>query len=89
MADDAAYRCPGEPVTLYISKGGKQENTVGRTCLCNALVATIGHPQVRSGRYVEKGLVTSGDDLTGITRFLPPGEPIYGAADVVEKLLNG
>jgi nitronate monooxygenase len=83
------YRCPGEPVTSYISKGGKQENTVGRTCLCNALVATIGQPQVRSGRYVEKGLVTSGDDLIGITRFLPPGEPIYGAADVVKKLLNG
>jgi nitronate monooxygenase len=83
------YRCPGEPVTSYISKGGKQENTVGRACLCNALVATIGQPQVRSGRYVEKGLVTSGDDLIGITRFLPPGEPIYGAADVVKKLQNG
>ena len=83
------YRCPGEPITSYISKGGKQENTVGRTCLCNALVATIGHPQVRRGRYVEKGLVTSGDDLTGITRFLPPGEPIFRAADVVKKLLNG
>jgi nitronate monooxygenase len=38
------YRCPGEPVTVYVFKGGKQENTVGRTCLCNALVATIGHP---------------------------------------------
>jgi len=83
------YRCPGEPVNLYISKAGKQENTVGRTCLCNALLATIGHPQVRSGRYVEKGLVTSGNDLTGITRFLPQGEPVYGAVDVIKKLLNG
>jgi nitronate monooxygenase len=83
-----SYRCPGEPVTVYVSKGGKEENTVGRTCLCNALVATIGHPQVRSGRYVERGLVTSGDDLTGIARFLPPGEPIYHAVDVVKKLLN-
>lgn len=86
---NVGYRCPGEPVSLYISKGGKQEDTVSRTCLCNALVATIGHPQVRNGRYVEKGLVTSGDDLTGITRFLPQGEPIYRAADVVKKLLNG
>lgn len=83
------YRCPGEPVTVYVSKGGKQENTVGRTCLCNALLATIGHPQVRSGRYVERGLVTSGDDLTGIARFLSQGKPIYRAADVVNKLLNG
>jgi nitronate monooxygenase len=85
-----AYRCPGEPVTVYLSKGGKQENTVGRTCLCNALVATIGHPQIRSGRYVERGLVTSGDDLAGITRFLPQGgEPTYRAGDVVRKLLKG
>lgn len=83
------YRCPGEPVTVYLSKGGKLENTVGRTCLCNALVATIGHPQIRSNRYVEKGLVTSGDDLSGIARFLPQGEPIYCAADVVSKLLAG
>ncbi len=83
-----AYRCPGEPVTVYVSKGGKQENTVGRTCLCNALVATIGHPQVRGGRYVERGLVTSGNDVTGISRFMPPGESIYGAADVVHELLN-
>jgi hypothetical protein len=33
--------------------------------------------------------VTSGDDLTGIARFLPQGEPIYRAVDVVNKLLNG
>ena len=83
------YRCPGEPVTVYLSKGGKLEDTVGRTCLCNALVATIGQPQVRSGRYVERGLVTSGDDLSGIARFLPQGEPIYCAADVVSNLLGG
>ncbi|HVB85534.1 MAG TPA: nitronate monooxygenase [Candidatus Dormibacteraeota bacterium] len=83
------YRCPGEPVSVYLSKGGKQENTVGRTCLCNALVATIGHPQIRSGRYVERGLVTSGDDLAGIVRFLPRDNASYGAADVVTKLLKG
>ena len=41
------YRCAGEPVTVYLSKGGKVENTVGRKCLCNALMANIGHPQVR------------------------------------------
>lgn len=83
------YRCAGEPVTVYVSKGGKQEDTAGRACLCNALVATIGHPQIRSGRYIERGIVTSGDDLTGIARFLPQGEPIYHAADVVKSLLNG
>lgn len=82
------YRCPGEPVTTYVAKGGKWENTVGRKCLCNALVANIGHPQVRGGKYVEKGLVTAGDDLTGITRFLPPQGSAYSASDVVALLLG-
>jgi nitronate monooxygenase len=38
------YRCSAEPVTTYVSKGGKVENTAGRKCLCNALMANIGHP---------------------------------------------
>jgi nitronate monooxygenase len=82
------YRCPGEPVSVYVSKGGKPENTVGRKCLCNALMATIGHPQIRNGKYIERGLVTSGDDLTGITRFLPANRSTYSAADVVKEMLS-
>ena len=82
------YRCPGEPVTLYVSKGGKLENTVGRKCLCNALVANIGHAQVRNGKHVEPGLITSGDDLKHIARFLPAGQSSYCAADVVARLLE-
>jgi nitronate monooxygenase len=83
------YRCPAEPVTLYVSKGGRAENTVDKKCLCNALLATIGHPQVRNGKYTEPGLVTSGSGLAGITRFLAPGESTYTAADVVRILLAG
>jgi nitronate monooxygenase len=82
------YRCPGEPPTLYVSKGGILENTVGRKCLCNALVANIGHPQVRNGKHVEQGLITSGDDLKFIARFLPTGQSSYSAADVIGKLLG-
>ncbi len=82
------YRCAGEPVTVYLSKGGLQEDTVGRKCLCNALVANIGHPQVRGGKYTETGLVTCGDDLSGIPRFLPPHKTTYHAADVIAKLLE-
>jgi len=62
---------------------------VGRKCLCNSLLANIGHPQVRKGRYVERGLVTAGDDLTEIVRFLPPNKSTYSAADVIAKLLDG
>ncbi len=83
------YRCSGEPVTVYVSKGGDAANTVGRKCLCNALVANIGHPQIRAGKYVEKGLVTSGNDLTEIARFVQPDASSYTAADVVADLMTG
>lgn len=82
------YRCSAEPPTLYVSKGGKLENTVGRKCLCNALLANIGHPQSRNGHHVEKGLVTAGNNLTEMARFLPANGFDYRAADVVSKLLN-
>ena len=83
------FRCSAEPVSIYVSKGGNPEDTVGRKCLCNALVANIGHPQVRNGKYVEKGLVTSGDSLSDIGRFLPSNGAAYGAAEVVRQLLHG
>ncbi len=84
------FRCAAEPVSAYISKGGQEEATVGRKCLCNALLANIGIPQVRgaNGKYVESGMVTSGDDLTEIPAFLPPGQANYTAADVIAKLLD-
>jgi nitronate monooxygenase len=82
------YRCPGEPLSVYLSKGGKPESTAGRKCLCNALMANIGYPQVRAGTYTERGLVTSGDGLGEIPSFLPPNKPGYEAADVIARLLG-
>lgn len=35
------YRCAGEPEAAYLKKGGKPENTEGRQCLCNALLAAM------------------------------------------------
>lgn len=84
---NVGYRCPAQPETIYVSKGGKLENTVGRKCLCNALVANIGQPQVRSGKHVEQALITSGDDLKFIAQFLPAEQSRYSAADVIGKLL--
>jgi len=82
------YRCAAQPVSIYLSKGGKIEDTVGRICLCNALIANVGLPQVHAGKYLETGLVTSGDDLSEIPSFLPPDSPHYNAADVIAKLLD-
>jgi nitronate monooxygenase len=82
------YRCAAEPVTVYKSKGGKTENTVGRKCLCNALMANIGLAQLRN-KYLEKGLITSGDDLTELAPFLPAEGWVYTASEVVDRLLSG
>jgi nitronate monooxygenase len=81
------YRCASEPVTVYVSKGGKPENAENRKCLCNALMANCGHPQVRNG-YVEKGLITSGLDLADLPRFLPAEGIGYSASDVIAGLLS-
>jgi nitronate monooxygenase len=82
------YRCAAEPLANYVAKGGKVEDTVGRKCLCNALMANIGHGQTRKDGVVEPPLVTTGDDLNTIAQFLTPGEDSYGAADVVRSLLS-
>lgn len=83
------YRCAAEPVATYVAKGGREEDTVGRKCLCNALMANVGHPQTRKDGSVEPPLVTAGDDLNTIARFLAPGRHSYSAADVVQALLGG
>jgi len=82
------YRCAAEPVANYVAKGGKVEETVGRKCLCNALMANIGHQQVRKDGSVEPPLVTVGDDLNTVAQFLAPGRTSYSAADVVKSLLS-
>ena len=81
------YRCAAEPVDAYVKKGGDEAETVGRRCLCNALMANIGHAQLRKDGVVEQPLITSGDDLTSMAGFLD-GRTRYTAADVVEYLLG-
>ncbi|HEX2092090.1 MAG TPA: nitronate monooxygenase [Longimicrobiaceae bacterium] len=83
------YRCPAEPVDTYVRKGGCAEDTVGRKCLCNALMADIGHGQVREDGRVEQPLVTSGDDLKFIRRFLGADRAQYTASEVIDYLLSG
>ena len=82
-----AYRCPGEPVKDYLMKGGSVEDTIGRRCLCNALMANIGLGQPREGDMVEPPLLTSGDDLLTIESFLC-GRERYSAGDVLDYLLG-
>ncbi len=82
------YRCASEPEDQYVKKGGALEETTGRQCLCNGLMANIGLPQLRDEGRVETPLLTSGDDLKTIAAFLN-GRRRYSAGDVLEALLRG
>jgi nitronate monooxygenase len=82
------YRCPSEPVADFVSKGGDIAETVGRKCLCNGLVATLGLGQKRRQGTIERALVTAGDDLRYILRYLSPGSWSYSAVDVLKLLLG-
>lgn len=88
-ADGAlGYRCPAEPVEDYVRKGGKVEETIGRKCLCNGLMATIGLPQHDRQGNQEMPLVTAGDDLRDLAQIVPTGELSYSATDVLRYLLT-
>ena len=82
------YRCPSEPVDDFVKKGGTAADAEGRKCLCNGLVANIGLGQVRSDYKLELPLLTAGDNVTQIARFLKPGCDSYTAADVIRILLD-
>lgn len=81
------YRCPSEPVKDFIQKGGEEAEIEGRKCVCNALFATIGLGQFRGDLGTEAPLVTAGDDLKDLARFLVDRDH-YSAVDVV-RYLNG
>lgn len=81
------YRCPAEPVEQYLRKGGDAADIDGRICVCNGLLATAGLAQVQD-KQGEKPLLTAGDDVRHILRFLKPGQRSYTAADVIQYLLG-
>lgn len=81
-------RCPAEPVKDYLKKLGKEEDTIGRKCLCNALFADVGYAQIQSDGYLELPLLTAGDDLNNIQRMFKGDSVIFSAKDVVNYLLN-
>jgi NAD(P)H-dependent flavin oxidoreductase YrpB (nitropropane dioxygenase family) len=85
---EVGYRCPAEPVHVYLRKGGELEDTVGRACLCNSLTANVGLGQTRPDGYVEPPLVTLGADLAGaevLAALHPDG---WSAQDALAYLLT-
>jgi len=82
------WRCASEPQADYVAKGGHAEDTAGRRCVCNGLLANIGLAQVRADGVPEPPLLTAGDDVANVARFLAPGQCSYRAADVIAYLLG-
>ena len=82
------WRCASEPVKAFLRKGGTDEDSKGRKCLCNSLMANIGMPQLRKGGNEELALITSGYDLTAIKQIVTPGKESYSAGEVVDFLLG-
>jgi len=82
------YRCPAEPVADFLAKGGSLAEIHGRKCICNGLPATVGLGQVRSATEAELPLLTAGNDVAEIARFIKPGGDSYTAAEVVHCLLG-
>ena len=82
------YRCLAEPADDYLRKGGTVEEMQGRECVCNGLLATIGFGQVNAKNFSALPLLTAGNDIANINRFLQPGRDAYTAAEVIELLLR-
>ena len=84
------YRCAAEPIEDFVKKGGTVEQTVGKKCLCNALMADIGMPQIQKWKddqstSQELPLMTAGDDLNLLSRILK-GKNSYQAKDVINYI---
>ncbi len=81
------FRCASEPVSHYVKKGGQLDDTLGRKCLCNGLMAAAGFPQIQRAEE-ELPIVTSGDALDEIRPLLPPADSLYCAQDVINYLTS-
>lgn len=83
------WRCPAEPVSAFLKKGGNKADSVGRKCVCNGLMANIGLGQVRARGERELPLVTCGNDAKNLAQFLTSTDVLqYSASDVVNYLLS-
>jgi nitronate monooxygenase len=82
------YRCPAELEINYVAKGGALADTIGRKCVCNGLLSTIGLGQVLADNAIEPAMITAGNDATSLGRLFSQGQASYTANDVIAYLLQ-
>jgi len=75
------YRCPAEPLALYVKKLGKLEETLGARCVCSGLMATAG-----LGKNDEIPIVTMGDDVGFLKFLMSSAEDSYGVVEALRYL---
>jgi NAD(P)H-dependent flavin oxidoreductase YrpB (nitropropane dioxygenase family) len=71
-------RCPAEPVESFVSKGGKEEDTVGRGCLCKCLLAAAGFGGIP--------IVTHGDGSDFFRHLMSGPDDSYTVTDAMKYL---
>lgn len=77
---ELVHICPAEPLASHRKKGGRDDDTDGRGCVCNGLLATAG-----LGQPWEPPMVTLGSSNFTWLRGRP--DP-YTAMDVVRSILG-
>lgn len=85
---EVGYRCAAEPEDSYVKSGGDLQDTIGRKCLCNGLMASAGVPQTRKDGAVEPPIMTAGDMYAELARYVKPGDMNYTAEDVIKYVLG-
>ncbi len=82
------YRCAAEPDADFVRKLGDPAALAGRKCLCNGLIATAGLAQTRADGTAEPPILTAGNDISQLARFLPGDAESYTAAAVIRHVLG-
>lgn len=82
---EIGFRCPGEPLDRFMLKGGCKGDTIGKVCLCNGLLSTIGLGQSRGGE-MEPSIVTAGQNFDFLPYVAKGPEHRYSAKQVIDYL---
>lgn len=80
------YRCPAENEEAFARKGGDSSRSAEARCLCNALLANIGLGMKYAGGYLEKPLLTVGNQLESLRQLVLKAGMDYTAGDVLRYL---
>jgi len=80
------YRCPAESEAVFEGKGGDPAKSGEARCLCNALLANIGLGMKYAGSYLEKPLLTVGNQLESLRHLIAKVGMDYSALDVIRFL---